>query len=79
MTKLEVTYEAGIDEPVHPDFSIAMRLEEVALSDCKCGCKIYADPRSQLRVLAHNRVYGCTVTYKELLHGQEQPPSPAVT
>lgn len=61
-----ITYEAGVDEPVHPDFSVAMRLEEVALSDCTCGCKIYADPRSQLRVLAHNRVYGCTVTTKEL-------------
>jgi len=57
-----ITYEVGINEPVHPDFPIAMRFEEVAMSDCKNGCKIYADPRSRVRVLAHNRVYGCTVT-----------------
>ena len=58
----EITYEAGINEPVHPDFSVAMRFEEVAMSSCPSGCKIYADPRSRVRVLAHNRVYGCTVT-----------------
>lgn len=58
----EVTYEAGINEPVHPDFSIAIRMEEVAISDCTFGCKIYADPRSRVRVLAHSRAYGCTVT-----------------
>jgi hypothetical protein len=62
MTKQEITYETGINEPIHPDFSIAIRFEEVAMSDCKYGCKIYADPRSRVRVLAHNRVYGCTVT-----------------
>jgi hypothetical protein len=56
------TYEAGVDEPVHPDFSIVMRMEEVAISDCNYGCKIYADTRSRLRVLAHSRAYGCTVT-----------------
>jgi hypothetical protein len=64
-----VSYQAGIDEPIHPDLSVALRMEEVALSDCKYGCKIYADPRSRLRVLAHNRVYGCTVTKKEIYHG----------
>lgn len=58
----EITYEVGINEVVHPDFSVAMRFEEVAISDCEFGCKIYADPRSRVRVLAHNRVYGCTVT-----------------
>lgn len=63
----EITLEAGIDEPIHPDFSIAMRMEEVAMSDCKCGCKIYADPRSRYRVLAHNRVYGCTVTREKVI------------
>lgn len=58
----EITYEVGINEALHPDFSVAMRLAEVAMSDCKYGCKIYADPRSRLRVLAHSRAYGCTVT-----------------
>lgn len=58
----QITYEAAIDEPIHPDFSVAMRMEEVAMSDCKFGCKIYADPRSRVRVLAHSRAYGCTVT-----------------
>jgi hypothetical protein len=58
----DVTYEVGINEPVHPDFSIAMRMQEVGISDCPFGCKIYADTRSQVRVLAHNRIYGCTTT-----------------
>lgn len=62
-----VTYEAGIDEVLHPDFSIAMRLEEVALSDCENGCKIYADTRSRYRVLAHSRAYGCTVTRERVI------------
>lgn len=66
MPQPPVTYEAGINEPVHPDFSIVMRMEEVAISGCTSGCKIYADPDSRLRVLAHNRVYGCTVTREEL-------------
>lgn len=63
----DFTLEAGVDEPSHPDFSVAMRLEEVAMSDCTFGCKIYADPRSHYRVLAHNRVYGCTVTQQEII------------
>jgi len=57
-----ITYVSGIDEPLHPDFSVEMRMEEVAISDCKYGCKIYADPRSRVRVLSHNRAYGCTIT-----------------
>lgn len=57
-----ITYEVGINEPPHPDFSVASRLEEVAMSSCPSGCKIYGDPRSRVRVLAHSRIYGCTVT-----------------
>lgn len=66
-TATDITIEVGTDEPAHPDFSVAMRLEEVAMSDCKYGCKIYADPRSHYRVLAHYRGYGCTVTQKEII------------
>lgn len=56
------TYEVGIDEPAHPDRDIAMRFVEVAISDCKYGCKIYADPYSEVRVLVHSGVYGCRKT-----------------
>ncbi|MDB5716118.1 MAG: hypothetical protein JWO15_3515 [Sphingomonadales bacterium] len=56
---LSVTYETSVNEALHPDASVRARLVEVALSDCPHGCKIYADPRSALRVLAHNAVYGC--------------------
>ena len=54
-----ITYEAGIAEPVHPDPSVARRFVEVELSDCDHGCKIYKDPISSVRVLAHNPAYGC--------------------
>lgn len=56
---MNITYETSINEPIHPDFSVRCRMTEIALSDCEFGCKIYADPRSNLRVLAHNAVYGC--------------------
>lgn len=56
---MDITYETSINEPIHPDMSVRIRMIEVALSDCEFGCKIYADPRSNLRVLAHNATYGC--------------------
>lgn len=59
---LAFTYETGINEPLHPDFMVAARFIEVAISDCKAGCKIYADPRSNVKVLGHAKVYGCDVT-----------------
>lgn len=59
MQNLVVTYETSINEPIHPDMSVRSRMVEVAIGDCKYGCKIYADPRSNLRVLAHNSTYGC--------------------
>lgn len=59
MQSLVVTYETSIHEPVHPDPTVRARLVEVALGDCAHGCKIYADPRSKLRVLAHSAIYGC--------------------
>lgn len=59
MQSLSVTYEVSINEMPHPDINVVSRLVEVALSDCPYGCKIYADPRSNLRVLAHSRIYGC--------------------
>jgi hypothetical protein len=60
------TYEVGIDEPPHPDRDIAQRFVEVAMSDCKYGCKIYADPYSEVRVLVHSMIYGCKRTMAEL-------------
>lgn len=56
---MRITYETSINEPIHPDMSVRSRMTEVALSDCEFGCKIYADPKSNVRVLAHNAVYGC--------------------
>lgn len=60
------TYEVGIDEPPHPSMDIAQRFVEVAMSDCKYGCKIYADPYSEVRVLVHSAVYGCNKTMQAL-------------
>lgn len=56
------TYEVGTDEPPHPDMDIAARFVEVAISDCDYGCKVYADPYSEVRVLVHSQVYGCRRT-----------------
>lgn len=60
------TYEVGTDEPPHPDRDIAQRFVEVAMSDCRYGCKIYADPFSEVRVLVHSAVYGCRTTMAKL-------------
>lgn len=60
------TYEIGIDEPVHPDRNIAMRFVEFGFSDCAYGCKIFADPYSEVRVLVHYEVYGCWKTKDKL-------------
>lgn len=56
---VRVTYEVSINEPLHPDPTVATRMREFALGDCGFGCKVYADPRSDVRVLAHNSTYGC--------------------
>jgi len=54
------TYEVGGTQPMHPDPTVVARMREVAMTrTCGYGCKIYADPRSAVRVLAHNRAYGC--------------------
>lgn len=58
------TYETGVTEPIHPDPAVAARFREAELSDCEFGCKIYADPKSSVRVLAHNSSYGCRVVAK---------------
>jgi hypothetical protein len=55
------TYEVGYRQPLHPDKTVVARLREVALSNCKFGCKIYADPLSAVRILGHNNAYGCTI------------------
>lgn len=54
-----ITYEVSGDEFLHPDLSIAMRMVESGIGNCGFGCKIYADPLSSVRVLGHNRSYGC--------------------
>jgi hypothetical protein len=64
----DITYEVGIDELLHPDPSIRQRFREVALSDCEHGCKIFADPLSSVRVLAHERIYGCRKRGSRTLH-----------
>lgn len=56
-----VTYETGVDELPHPDLDVCDRLREWSLSKCPYGCKIYADPKSRVRILAHSSTYGCTV------------------
>ena len=61
--ELPVTYEVGTDEPVHKDPAIASRFTEVRISnECGYGCKVYGDPKSNVRVLAHNSAYGCRKT-----------------
>jgi hypothetical protein len=54
-----VTYEVSHTEPLHPDPAVVSRMREVAIGACPLGCKVYADPRSAVRVLAHNAAYGC--------------------
>lgn len=55
-----ITYETGWDEPIHPDPTLARQMEEVGVSECKYGCKIYAHPSTpRVRVLGHNSQYGC--------------------
>lgn len=53
------TYEVSHGQPLHPDWEVAIRLVEADLSNCEFGCKIYKDPRSSVRILAHNAIYGC--------------------
>lgn len=59
MFDTKVTYEVSHTEPVHPDPTVRSRFIEVAIGKCGFGCKIYADPRSNVKVLAHNSAYGC--------------------
>ena len=54
--------ETGINQLSHPHPGIRSRLEEVAISDCEHGCKIYEDPISGVQVLHHNGTYGCRKT-----------------
>jgi hypothetical protein len=57
---IPITYEVSHNEPLHPDPNIAGRMYEVGITNrCKFGCKIYADPWSDVRVVAHNSAYGC--------------------
>lgn len=66
LDRLTYTYAVGTDEPLHPDPAVCSRMVERTMSTCEAGCKIYADPRSLVRVLAHNSSYGCTKTKSKL-------------
>jgi hypothetical protein len=59
MEKIEITYEVSHTEPIHPDPQVACRFREFAIGNCGYGCKIYKDPLSEVKVLAHNSNYGC--------------------
>jgi len=55
-----ITYEVSTKEPIHPDPDVVARMREVAIDNrCGYGCKVYADPLSNVRVLGHNSNYGC--------------------
>ena len=53
------TWEVSWNEPLHPDPTVVARMREVAIGHAQFGCKIYADPQSNARILAHNSAYGC--------------------
>jgi len=57
---MEITYEVSHNEPLHPDLLVSARMYEVGITNCEYGCKVYADPWSKVRVIAHNSNYGCT-------------------
>lgn len=65
------TYEVGIDEAPHPDRDVVARFVEIAVSHCKYGCKIYADPYSEIRALVHSSVYGCKRTVADINDREE--------
>lgn len=60
------TYEVGVDEAPHPDRDVVARFVEIAVSHCKYGCKIYADPYSEIRALVHSSVFGCRRTVADI-------------
>lgn len=53
------TWTVSHNEPLHPDPTVVVRMREVAIGPCPMGCKIYADPLSNARVLGHNSNYNC--------------------
>lgn len=65
------TYEVGIDEAPHPDRDVVARFVEIAVSHCKYGCKIYADPYSEIRALVHSSVFGCRRTVADINDREE--------
>ena len=65
------TYEVGVDEAPHPDNDVVARFVEIAVSHCKYGCRIYADPYSEIRVLVHSSVYGCRRTVEDINDREE--------
>ena len=60
------TYEVGIDEAPHPDTDVVARFVEICVSDCEYGCKIYADPYSEIRALVHSQFYRCRRTVADI-------------
>lgn len=59
--------EIGVNTDLYSrNFNYAYdRFEEVELSDCEYGCKIYVNQRTGHRVLAHNSAYGCRIGAKK--------------
>lgn len=58
--QMKVTYEVSHNEPLHPDPAVNARFREIGIGNtCQYGCKIYGDPKSAVKVLAHNSAYGC--------------------
>ena len=53
------TYEVGSKEALHPDPTVVARMRESGIGHNEFGCKIYSDPLSNVKVLAHHSVYGC--------------------
>lgn len=73
------TYEVGTDEAPHPNKAVAQRFVELVQSDCPYGCKIYADPYSEIRALVHSAVYGCRRTVAAINADSDIRPGDTVT
>lgn len=58
----DVIVQRGINQLSHPNPHVRARMREVAISDCKSGCKIYEDPKKGDLTLVHSATYGCNKT-----------------
>lgn len=51
--------EVGYLQPISSNLAEVVKWEELSLSRCPYGCKIYQHVDTGERVLAHNNSYGC--------------------